>query len=65
MSLNKSIDHGKEHRNKYRGAKAVDPYCRNHGRCSWCRRNRLYSGKKVLEAAKEKMKYENHADRNI
>lgn len=60
MSLNKAIESGWEHRKKYRGAKAVDPYCRNHGRCSWCERNRLYSSNKALEAAKEKMKDENH-----
>lgn len=65
MSLDKAIDHGKEYREKYRGAKAVDPYCRNHGRCSWCKRNRLYSSKKALEAAKEKMKDENHSDCSI
>lgn len=56
MSLDKAIDHGKEHRKKYRGAKAVDPYCRNHGLCSYCKSNRLYSSNKALEAAKEKMK---------
>ena len=32
-----------EHRRPYRGAKAVDLWCRNHGRCSWCEKNRLYS----------------------
>lgn len=58
MSLDKSIEHGKEHRKRYRGAKAVDPHCRNHGYCSWCRRNRLYSSKKTLEAIKEKLKGE-------
>lgn len=58
MSLDKAIEHGKECRKRYRGAKAVDPYCRNHGRCSWCRRNRLYSSKKALEAIKEKLKGE-------
>ena len=58
MSLNKSIESGKEHRKRYRGAKAVDPYCRNHGLCSYCRGNRLYSSKKTLESAKEKLKGE-------
>ena len=58
MSLNKSIEHGKEHRKKYRGAKAVDPYCRNHGLCSYCKGNRVYSSTKALDAAKEKMKGE-------
>ena len=56
MSLDKAIEHGKEHRKRYRGAKAVDPYCRNHGRCSWCMRNRLYSNKKTLDAVMEKLK---------
>lgn len=40
MSMDKGIEHGKEHRKPYRGAKAVDPWCRNHGRCDYCRRNR-------------------------
>ena len=65
MSLNKAIEHGKEHRKQYQGAKAVDPYCRNHGRCSWCKRNRLYSSKKALEAVKEKMRYENREDGSV
>lgn len=42
MSLDKAIDHHKEHRKQYRGAKAVDVTCRNHGPCPWCRANRLY-----------------------
>ena len=58
MSLEKAIEHGKERRKKYRGAKRVDPYCRNHGLCSYCRGNRLYSSNKALGAAKEKMKGE-------
>lgn len=56
MSLNKAIESGKEHRKRYRGAKAIDPYCRNHGLCSYCRGNRLYSSKKAMDAVKEKMK---------
>ena len=31
MSLDKAIQHGKEKRKQCRGAKAVDPACRNHG----------------------------------
>lgn len=42
MALNKAITHGKEHRKHYRGAKAVDCTCRNHGSCAYCRRNRLH-----------------------
>lgn len=42
MSLDKAIEHGKEHRKPYRGSKAIDPSCRNHGSCPWCKRNRLH-----------------------
>ncbi len=42
MSLDKAIQHGKEHRKPYRGSKAIDPSCRNHGSCPWCKRNRLH-----------------------
>ena len=46
MSLDKSIQHGKEHRKQYRGSKEIDRSCRNHGSCSWCRDNRLHKFKK-------------------
>ena len=46
MSLDKAIDHGKEKRKRYRGSKAVDTTCRNHGSCEWCKSNRLYKFKK-------------------
>jgi hypothetical protein len=42
MSLDKSIAHGKEHRKPYRGSKAIDPSCRNHGGCPWCEENRKH-----------------------
>lgn len=42
MSLDKSIKSGKEHRKQYRGSKAVDSTCRNHGSCKHCRDNRLH-----------------------
>lgn len=46
MSLTKAIEHGKEHRNPWRGAKAVDPTCRNHGDCPDCRMKREHKAKK-------------------
>ena len=46
MSLDKAIEHGKEKRKPYRGSKAVDCTCRNHGSCSYCLNNRLHSSKK-------------------
>ena len=41
MSLDKAIEHGKEKRKPYRGSKAIDCTCRNHGSCEWCLENRL------------------------
>ena len=49
MSLDKAIEHGKEHRKPYRGSKAIDPSCRNHGGCPWCEGNRSIQTKKELE----------------
>ena len=47
MSLNKAIEHGKEHRKPYRGGKAIDPCCRNHGGCPACLENRTHKYKKL------------------
>ena len=47
---------GKERRKPYRGGKAIDPSCRNHGGCPWCEGNRLYSDKKHRNIADEKIK---------
>lgn len=52
--LDKAIEHGKEHRKPYRGAKACDRSCRNHGSCDWCRANRNYRNIKL----EEKIKFE-------
>ena len=56
MSMNKAIEHGKEHRKQYEGAKAVDKTCRNHGTCLWCSNNRQYKNKKILEKMLDKTK---------
>ena len=42
MSLDKAIAHGKAKRKAYRGSKAIDKTCRNHGSCPYCRQNRLH-----------------------
>lgn len=47
MSLNKGIEHGKEHRQSYRGAKARDHMCRNHGDCPYCQGNRFLKHQKM------------------
>ena len=55
MSLNKSIESGKEHRKIYRRAKAIDTWCRNHGNCKWCEENRKYQDKKTKEKVKQEI----------
>ena len=57
MSLNNAIKHGKEKRKAYRGSKAIDHTCRNHGGCPWCEGNRKHKYKKREEEANDK--YEN------
>lgn len=54
MSLDKAIKHGKEKRKQYTGARAVDPSCRNHGSCDWCKENRLHASKVQQEIADAK-----------
>ena len=54
MSLDKAVTHGKEWRKPYRGAKAIDYSCRNHGSCEVCRMNRLVSSIKRLDAVQDK-----------
>ena len=60
MSNDKAIESGKEHRRPYRGSKAIDYTCRNHGSCVWCEGNRLLNRRKRAEAAKsmERINYD-------
>lgn len=60
MSLNKAIETGKEHRKMYRGSKAIDRTCRNHGGCDWCLGNRIYKYKKEIEKTLDKLKEEEY-----
>ena len=55
MSLNKAIDHKKEHRKPYYGSKAIDKTCRNHGGCEWCEENRKHKYEKREEAMKDRI----------
>jgi len=62
MALDKAIEHNKEKRKPYRGAKAVDTRCRNHGgsrhgiQCEYCLGNRTYKNKERERLAKEELK---------
>lgn len=60
MSLDKAIETGKEHRKMYRGSKAIDHTCRNHGSCDWCLENRMYKYKKEIEKTLDKLKEEEY-----
>ena len=53
MGLDKAIEHHKEKRKQYRGAKACDKACRNHGSDDWAKDNRLYRANKLLEKSEQ------------
>ena len=59
MSMDKAIEHGKEHRKPWRGnarSKNFDKTCRNHGSCDYCKFNRLHTFMKNELAAEVKLK---------
>lgn len=56
MSLDKAIEHYKEHRKPYRGSKVFDVYCRNHKGCQACLNNRLIQLRRMNEKLKYNMK---------
>lgn len=62
MGLEKAIEHGKEHRKPYRGAKVIDHTCRNHGSCEWCKGNRLHKFRKNEEDFDSDLYAENESE---
>lgn len=59
MSLDKAIQYGKEKRKPYRGSKAIDHTCRNHGGCNACESNRKHSSvKRIGSMEQKKAEYE-------
>ena len=54
--LDKSIRSGREHRKPYRGSKAFDATCRNHGSCDWCKGNRQYKNNMQRKAADDELR---------
>lgn len=46
MTLDKGVEHGKEHREPYRKSKAFDRSCRNHGSCGRCEGDRTHCNHK-------------------
>ena len=55
MSLDKSIEHGKEKRKQYFDSRAVDKSCRSHGGC-FCNMDRLLKDRKAKISAEEQIK---------
>ena len=56
MSLDKAIEHKKEHRKPYFGEKAFDTSCRNHGDDDWSTSDRLHSRWRDEAMAKDKIR---------
>lgn len=54
--LDKAIEHGKERRKQYRGAKACDRTCRNHGSDDWAKNNRLNRTNRLIEKSNQELK---------
>jgi hypothetical protein len=56
MSLEKAIEHGKEHRKPYYDSRRFDFHCRNNCKCSYCRVNRTHSSRaREYHATKESL----------
>lgn len=58
MSLEKAIEHHKEHRKEYYGCQVIDHTCRPHGTCDYCRDGRLHKYKKRMLEADEDAKFD-------
>lgn len=56
MGLDKAIEHHKEKRKPYRGAKACDRTCRNHGSDDWAKNNRLNRTNRLIEKSNQELK---------
>ena len=56
MSLEKGIQHGKEHRKPYYKSGRYDPTCRPNGGCPYCENNRTHKNKKKELDQKQQLK---------
>ena len=56
MSLEKGIQHGKEHRKPYYKSGRYDPTCRPNGGCPYCENNRAHKNKKKELDHKQQLK---------
>ena len=56
MSLEKGIQHGKEHRKPYYKSGRYDPTCRPNGGCPYCENKRAHKNKKKELDQKQQIK---------
>lgn len=49
---------GKTYKRPYTGSKRFDHSCRNHGSCGYCRDQRTYNLRKMIEAIKIEIEQE-------
>jgi len=65
MSMERAIEHGKEHRRRYYDSRRFDWSCKNHGSCPWCWGNRAYQRRREDEAAMSEIEdYEREGPKN-
>lgn len=62
MSLDKSIQHGKDRRKPYRGRKSFSKPCRNNGDCPVCRSNRMHKVNREQERGEAQIHDLNHGE---
>lgn len=53
MSFDKDYPNRKDKRKPYKGSKAFDGSCRPHGKCDYCRGNRMHKDEKRKLSAED------------
>lgn len=56
MSFYTHYPNRKDRRRPYHDSRAVDPHCKNHSLCAYCRGNRTYCDRKRRQAAEEQVR---------
>lgn len=56
MAFDNEYPNRKDWRGKYGDSRDIDHTCRAGGSCPWCRGNRLFAIRKMLEKAKQEVK---------
>jgi hypothetical protein len=65
MSFDKNYPNRKDKRKPYRGSKAFDCTCRNHGSCDYCKNNRIYFDRKYRSVADKELRDWRHNNEKI